>query len=442
VSSPIFINYRRQDSAGHAAQLAERLQGDYDEDAVFFDQSTIKSGEAFPRALKAAVDESQIVIALIGRNWLKCKTDDEKRRRLDCKKDWVREELRRAFLLRKDGQNRLIIPVLVEGASMPKESDLPTPLKPLYNCNALVMPGIGRIWREAYCALLKRIDEKLGMLPQDRARDWVYDAIATPLEDLSDNQRRDVAFELSKLDNGGATAAYSARALAKRFYKIGPLALESLRRALPFNHLLRPVLEHIKDYWVNNEAATDLAETWLADEPCRTAIVRGAEAEFTPKCVVQKATNAMTPWRVKPIVSGTSQPLPSKLISDIHDWLRTVFADRLRRQGLPDREEEQVTAFLEERLAEKARMGHPLAVQLDEIGAADEPLIRSIQNVFPHLRLLILVRGDDGVRDLQQKYFEDFEQKSTTLVVPESKPGDEHAAAEAYYKVAEEFPLP
>ena len=438
MSSRIFVSYRRQESAGHAARLVERLQGDYHYETVFFDQTAIPLGASFPEVLKTAVTESEIVLAVIGSKWLSCEKAPGKRR-LDDSKDWVREELRRALKLRSDGHPRLLVPVLVEGASMPKETDLPNVLKPIAKCQAI---AFGQMWDEPYRALLSQMDERLQISPEERAGDWIYDDIANRLEGLSEQQRRRVASKLSSLDSGGAGSAFSARALAKRFYKVGPSALESLRQALPFDQSLRTVLERLKDYWVTIEAANEVAQTWANREPSRATIVKGEESCFTPNCVVQKASNEMTPWRMKQIVSHASQPSAATVISDIHEWLRTVFANLLSRRQLPDCEEERVTVFLEECLAEKARTGQPVAVQLDETGATDEPLIRSIQTTFPHLRLLILVSGENGVRDMEQRYFNDVESRATTVVNPEANPGDEQKAADAYYKMADNFPLP
>lgn len=438
MNSRIFISYRRQESAGHAARLAERLQGDYDEETVFFDRSTIEPGDSFPEVLKAAVQDSEVVLAVIGWSWLSCKTESGKRR-LDDKKDWVREELRRASKLRDDSQVRLVIPVLVEGASMPKEDALPTPLKYLSSCNAISFHGEGKVFEEEYRVLLQRLDARLQVTEEERTRNWVYDDIAKHLEHLSQNQRRSVSTELSALDGCSATAAFSARALAKRFYKIGPTALTSLRHALRFDHSLRPILERLKDYWVTSAAADMLAQTWVAQNPNCMTIVCGTEAEFTPECVVQKASNTMSGWVMKAILSDASQPSSKAVISEIHGWLRTIFADSIRRQRLPDLEDPRVTLFLQKRLEERARKGNPIAVQLDETGAADELLIRSIQTIFPHLRLLILVPGEQGVRDLEEKYLDDIENDFTAVVTPEAAPGDEHNAADAYYEIAEQF---
>jgi len=439
MSASIFISYRRQDSAGHADRLAERLKGDYDEETVFFDKSNIHPGDLFPEVLKAAVQNSEIVLAIIGRGWLSCKTDNGKRR-LDDKKDWVREELRRAGKPRDDVQPRLVIPLLVEGVSMPGKMDLPPPLKYLAKCNAIHLRGEGKVFEAEYRVLLRCLDNRLQITKEERARDWVYDDIAKHLEVLSQNQRRNVASELTALDGGSSSAAFSARALAKRFYKLGPSALTSLGQALVFDHALRPVLERLKDYWVTTEAADKLAQTWKAQEPNRISIVQGTEMTFTPKCVIQKASNSANPWRMHVILSDSAQPSSKAVISIIHEHLRRTFAHSLRRKGLPDLEEPRVTQFLQRRLEQRALEGEPIAVQLDETGAADELLIRSIQATFPHLRLLVLVPGEQGIRDLEERFVDDIENERTSVVTPEAAPGDENTAADAYYKIVERFP--
>lgn len=436
-SHQVFISYRREDSAGHAARLAAELQRDYDDETVFFDQSTIKAGEPFPDRLQNAVTQSEIVLAIVGARWLSCKTEEGKRR-LDEKGDWVRKELRCA-LSNYDGRSRTVIPVLVEGVSMPRKAELPAPLAEFAVLHAVTLPDAAPLWRRAYLELLARLDEKLGISPEERDRDWIYDVIARDLDELSGNQRLKVGDYLTALDGIQSATAISPRALAKRFYRIGPLAMESLRKSRRFDESLRPMLERLKDYWVTTEASDILARTWVGQYPFRATIVRGRETPFTPTCIVQKASNDMTEWRVHSVVSEASQPSAPEVIADIHDWLRGEFASPIRRAGLPDAQEERVTSFLRQRLAQKAAAGRPFGVQLDEVGAADKSLIRAIQETFPHLRLLILVPGEESLRDLEGKYFDELERQSTTLVSPEASSGDEQRAAEAYRAIDEEL---
>ena len=67
-----------------------------------------------------------MLIAVIGKGWL-ISCDQEGQRRLDNPEDFVRIEI--ATALKRDIR---VIPVLVDGASMPRSRDLPDDLKALF----------------------------------------------------------------------------------------------------------------------------------------------------------------------------------------------------------------------------------------------------------------------------------------------------------------------
>src|SRR5208337_1144263 len=71
------------------------------------------------------------LIAVIGNNWLTSK-DEQGGRRLDDPEDFVRMEIGAA--LKREIR---VIPVLVDGALMPRSTDLPEDLKLLVRLNAL-----------------------------------------------------------------------------------------------------------------------------------------------------------------------------------------------------------------------------------------------------------------------------------------------------------------
>jgi hypothetical protein len=77
----------------------------------------------FVEALERQLDVCDAMVALIGSRWLN-ESDETDGRRLDNPSDWVRMELEAAF-----ARGVRIIPVLVDGAAMPRESELPDSLK-------------------------------------------------------------------------------------------------------------------------------------------------------------------------------------------------------------------------------------------------------------------------------------------------------------------------
>ena len=123
--SGVFISYRRDDTAGHAGRLFDHLSTTFGADGVFMDVDDIRRGEAFADTLAERLKQSDVLLAVIGRQWLTL-TDSAGIRRLDKDDDWVRSEIRSAL-----GGGLLVIPVLVGGASLPKATGLPSDIRAL-----------------------------------------------------------------------------------------------------------------------------------------------------------------------------------------------------------------------------------------------------------------------------------------------------------------------
>ena len=88
----IFISYRRRDTGGHGRALHEYLSRRFGKDRVFFDRSTIESGDVFPERLRQGVEGCAVLLALIGPEWLDVRSEDGGRR-LDDVDDFVRREI-------------------------------------------------------------------------------------------------------------------------------------------------------------------------------------------------------------------------------------------------------------------------------------------------------------------------------------------------------------
>jgi len=125
MTGKIFINYRRDDSIGMAGRLHDRLAQTFGRDKLFMDVDHIPAGADFVAHLNNQVAECDVVLAIIGPNWLRAK-DKAGQRRLHQPDDFVAIEIAAAL-----ARDTLVIPVLVDAARMPKESDLPDTLKPL-----------------------------------------------------------------------------------------------------------------------------------------------------------------------------------------------------------------------------------------------------------------------------------------------------------------------
>jgi len=129
----IFLSYRRQDSADICDRLSDHLCRRYGRERVFRDVSTILVGSAFPQALRLALEDCRAMVVVIGPDWLNAR-DARGMRRLDDPLDWVRIEV--ATGLR---EGKLVIPVLVRGASLPAPQDLPEDLHLLAECHPIVL---------------------------------------------------------------------------------------------------------------------------------------------------------------------------------------------------------------------------------------------------------------------------------------------------------------
>lgn len=107
----VLINYRRDDTSGHTGRIYDRLVQDLGKESVCMDVDTIPFGHDFAEV-----------------------RDEHGQRRLDDPDDWVRIEL--AVALRRGIP---VVPVLVDGATLPKKGDLPAPLEALPKRQALVL---------------------------------------------------------------------------------------------------------------------------------------------------------------------------------------------------------------------------------------------------------------------------------------------------------------
>ena len=121
----IFISYRRDDASASVNHLHETLTRHFGAAAhVFRDIRDIGAGAVFVEAIKAEINSSDILLAVIGRDWL---TITEQKRSTN-EDDYVRLEIVTALTR---GRDLVVIPVLVEGARLPRKQDLPDDLHPL-----------------------------------------------------------------------------------------------------------------------------------------------------------------------------------------------------------------------------------------------------------------------------------------------------------------------
>ena len=123
----LFISYRRDDSQDVVGRIYDKLVAAFSPEQVIRDIDSLIIGRPFPDALNDAVSQSEVVLVIIGKNWLTA-SDSDGARRLDDAGDFVRMEIERALAAGKH-----VVPVLVSNASMPLAKDLPESIRSLVN---------------------------------------------------------------------------------------------------------------------------------------------------------------------------------------------------------------------------------------------------------------------------------------------------------------------
>lgn len=131
VAGAVFISYRRGDAGDVVGRIYDRLVERFGRSHVFKDVDSIPLGVDFRKHLSDSVGKCRVFLAVISRGWLQ-QSDGE--RRLDQPNDFVRIEMEAALQ-----RNIPVIPVLVQGAALPDEKDLPPSLRDFAYRNATVV---------------------------------------------------------------------------------------------------------------------------------------------------------------------------------------------------------------------------------------------------------------------------------------------------------------
>ena len=150
----IFISYRREETGWPAGRLYDLLVEHFPAEQVFKDVDNIDPGDDFVERITAAVASCDVLLALIGPQWLRI-TDENGQRRLDNPKDWVRLEIETA-LTRKIR----VIPILVDESRMPRVNELPPTMAPLVRRNAVQIDSLTFDTRRLISTVQKTLAEE------------------------------------------------------------------------------------------------------------------------------------------------------------------------------------------------------------------------------------------------------------------------------------------
>ena len=132
----IFISYRREDTSGYAGRIYDQISAHFGRDHVFMDVAAIEPGVDFVDTIDKKVGTCDALIALIGKNWLTIK-DEQNQVRLGRPGDFVSVEIAAAL-----NRNVEVIPVLVGGAKMPVQRELPESVQLLSRRQALEISDV------------------------------------------------------------------------------------------------------------------------------------------------------------------------------------------------------------------------------------------------------------------------------------------------------------
>jgi hypothetical protein len=210
----IFLSYRREDSEGEAGRLFDSLSGRFG-DHMFFDVDSIPLGSDFAEEIAKLVAECDVLIAVLGRDWLAA-LDDDGQRRLDDPADFVRIEIETAL-----ARAIPVVPVLVRKARIPKANDLPDSLKPLARRQGIELRG------EAWSADVDRLVAGLNRIAGSKQRRALADeGVPSPAGEAA------AGHENVRDHEASAEGVIAADARIVRPTRLAPRAPARLRLAL------------------------------------------------------------------------------------------------------------------------------------------------------------------------------------------------------------------
>ncbi len=155
----IFISYRRDDASAEARSIYLRLQAIFGSANLFMDVDTIEHGRDFREVLESHLPKSAVQLVLIGPGWLG-NPEHGQDRRLDQDDDFVRIEVASALRSKIP-----VIPVLVGGAQMPQEKDLPDDI------GALAFRQSARVTHENFAGDMELLERDLRKFVKP-SRNW------------------------------------------------------------------------------------------------------------------------------------------------------------------------------------------------------------------------------------------------------------------------------
>jgi len=159
----IFVCYRRSDTGAYAGRLNDALCNEFGEN-VFFDLGgAIDGGDDWKKIIDERLESCAALIVLIGTNWQPA--------RLANPEDIVRHEISSAL-----AHNVRVIPVLVNGGTLPSAADLPDEMR--YLLSRQMTELTDRHWRADYEQLAKSIRKEIAQRQKKKSALFTRGAVA------------------------------------------------------------------------------------------------------------------------------------------------------------------------------------------------------------------------------------------------------------------------
>lgn len=153
----VFVSYRRDDSGHVTDRICDRLAMAIGKEAIFKDIDNIPLGVNFREFLQDRVEKCDVLLAVIGGEWLGPDAEEGKTRLLN-PSDLVRIELEAAL-----ARDIPVIPLLIRGASIPGAEMLPESLHELPYMNGIEIRR-GHDFDNDMRRLIKQLERLLGEL--------------------------------------------------------------------------------------------------------------------------------------------------------------------------------------------------------------------------------------------------------------------------------------
>jgi len=296
----IFISYRRADSEGYAGRIYDRLAPHFGDDAIFMDVDDIPAGVDFVKYLENEVQSCEVLIALMGKQWLNVE-DDHGSRRLDNPNDFVRIEI--ATALKRDIR---VIPVLLGGAQMPNVSDLPENLQSLTRRNGLL------VYHHSFHAdtnrLIKHLENALDEAEKERQQIAKEKAEREAAEKAAkENAKKDAAAK-AKREREERQAARRVK-LLKLYSDIQTVLKSIILKSKPFIRNFAIIGIVVALFWLGSLDFSKLVSLLPTEKPTTTYTL--TSKSITPSQTLETNRPSQTPSKsVEPKATPTKTKTP------------------------------------------------------------------------------------------------------------------------------------